>query len=52
MYETYYDELQPYFGQENFHLQYIDTDSFAISGNTKDIVNDLENLKTYLISVI
>ena len=28
MYETYYDKLQPYFGQENIQLHYMDTDSF------------------------
>ena len=30
MYETYYDKLQPYFGQKNLHLQYMDTDSFVL----------------------
>ena len=25
MYETYYDTLQPYFGQEKLQLHYIDT---------------------------
>ena len=45
MYETYYDKLQPYFGQENIHLHYMDTDSFVLSVNTKDIIKDLENLE-------
>ena len=40
MYETYYDTLQPYFGQENLHLHYMDTDSFVLSINTKDIIKD------------
>ena len=35
MYETYYDNLQPCFGQENFQLHYVDTDSNVISTNTK-----------------
>ena len=35
MYETYYDILQPYFGQESLQLQYMDTDSFVLSVNTK-----------------
>ena len=26
VYETYYDTLQPYFGQGNLQLDYIDTD--------------------------
>ena len=39
MYETYYDELQPYFGQKNFQLQYMDTVS------TKDIIKDSKNLE-------
>ena len=38
MYETYYDKLQPYFGQENIQLHYIDTDASVLSMNTKDII--------------
>ena len=34
MYKTYYDKLQPFFGQENIQLHYMDTDSFVISVNT------------------
>ena len=45
MYETYYDKLQPYFGQENIQLHYIDTDAFVLSVNTKDIIRDLKNLE-------
>ena len=45
MHETYYDKLQPYFGQENLHLHYIDTDIFDLSMNTKDIKKDLKNLE-------
>ena len=45
MYETYYDKLQPYFGQENIRLHYRDTDSFVLSANTKDIIKDLKNLE-------
>ena len=45
MYETYYDKLQPYFGQENLHLLYMDTDRFVLSVNAKDIVRDLKNLE-------
>ena len=45
MYETFYDKLQPYFGQENIQLQYIDTDAFELSLKTKDIVEDLKNLE-------
>ena len=44
-YETYYDKLQPYFGQENIQLHYMDTDSFVLSVNTKDIMKDLKNLE-------
>ena len=43
MYETYYDTLQPKFGQENLQLHYIDTDGMILSMNTKDIINDLKN---------
>ena len=45
MYETYYDKLQPYFRQENIQLHYMDTDSFVLSVNTKDIIKDLKNLE-------
>ena len=45
MYETYYDILQPYFGQENIHLHYMDTDSFVLSVSTKDIIEDVKNLE-------
>ena len=45
MYETYYDTLQPYFGQENLQLHYIDTDGVILSMKTKDIIKDLKNLE-------
>ena len=44
MYGTYYDKLQPYFGQKNFQLHYMDTDSFVLSVDTKDIIKDLKKL--------
>ena len=45
LYETYYDKLQQYSGQENIQLHYIDTDAFVLSVNTKDIIKDLKNLE-------
>ena len=45
MYETYYEKLQPYFGGENIQLHYMDTDSFILSVNTKDVVKGLKNLE-------
>ena len=45
MYETYYDKLQPYFGQENIQCHYFDTDAFVLSLNTKDIIKNLKNLE-------
>ena len=45
MYETYYDKLQPYFGQENIQLHYMDTDAFILSVKTKNIIKDLKNLE-------
>ena len=45
MYETYYDTLQPYFGQENLQLHYIDTEGVFLSMKTKDIIKDLKNLE-------
>ena len=48
MYETSHDKLQPYFEQENIHLHYMDTDSFVLTVNTKDIIKDLKNLEDIL----
>ena len=45
MYETYYDKLQAYFGQENIQLHYMDTNSFVLSVNTKDVIKDFKNLE-------
>ena len=44
MYETYYDKLQPFFGQEIFQSHYIDTEAFVLSLITEDIIIDLKNL--------
>ena len=45
MYETCYEKLQPYFGQENIQLHYIETDAFVLSVNTKHIIRVLKNLE-------
>ena len=45
MYETYYDKLQPYFGRENIKLHYMDCDSFVLSIETQNIINNLKNLE-------
>ena len=45
MYETYYDTLQPFFGQESLQLHYIVTDGMFLSMKTKDIIKDLKNLE-------
>ena len=45
MYETYYDKLQPYFGQENIKLHYMDCDSFVLSIETENIITNLKNLR-------
>ena len=45
MYETYYDILQQNFGEKNLHLYYMDTDSFKLSVNTKDVIKVLKNLE-------
>ena len=45
MYETYYDTLQPYFGQKNLQLHYIDCDSFILSIKSENIIKDLKNLE-------
>ena len=45
MYETYYDTLQPYFGQENLQFYYTDTVGMILSMRTENIVKDLKNLE-------
>ena len=45
MYETYYDTLQPYFGQENLQLLYMDCDSFILSMKSENIIKDFKNLE-------
>ena len=45
MYETYYDTLQPYSGQENLQLHYIETDAMILSMRTENIIKDLKNLE-------
>ena len=45
MYETYYDELQKYFGQDGVQLHYQGTDPLVKSPKTTDIVNDLDKLR-------
>ena len=43
IYETYYDTLQPYFGQESLQMHYIDTDGMILSMKTKNIIKVLKN---------
>ena len=45
MYETHYDKLQPYFGQDMLQLHYIDTDEFVLSLKTKDMIKNLKKLE-------
>ena len=45
IYETFYDTLQPYFGQENLQLHYIDTDGMILSMKTENNFKDLKNLE-------
>ena len=44
-YHTYFDKLQPYFGQEKIELNYMDTDSFVLSMKTENFIEDLKNLE-------
>ena len=43
-YETYCDELQPYFGEKNIQLHYMDTDSFILSFISSNIIKNFQNL--------
>ena len=47
MYETYYDTLQPYFGQENLQLHFIDTDGMFLSMKTKKHYQRFKKLRRY-----
>jgi hypothetical protein len=47
MYKFYYRTLVPYFGKDNIELVYQDTDSFVLNLKTKDLQNDLLNLKEH-----
>ena len=44
-YEWYYDKMQPYFGEDNLELNYLDTDSFIFS--FKPIESLFEDLKYF-----
>ena len=46
--ETYYGKLQPYFGQANIQLHYIDTDSFVLSVKKENIIKDIKHLDDIL----
>ena len=43
MYETFYVELQPHFGEKNLKLHFMNTDSFILSVKTENIIRDLKN---------
>ena len=46
MYEWYYDKMQPYFGEDNLELYYLDTDSFIFSFKPiKSLIEDLKHFK-------
>jgi hypothetical protein len=47
MYKFYYETLQPYFGEKNMELLYLDTDSFVLKLKTNDLIKDLDNLKEH-----
>ena len=45
MYETYYDKLEPNFGEGNIQLQYMDCDSFVLNLKTENVIKDLKTLE-------
>ena len=46
MYEWYYDKMQPFFGEDNLELHYLDTDSFIFSFKPiKSLIEDSEHFK-------
>ena len=44
-FETFYDTLQPYFGQEFLQLHYIDTDGMILRRKKENIFEGLKNLE-------
>ena len=45
MYESYYDKLQPYFGEKIIQCPYIDTDAVVLRIMSEDIIKDFKNLE-------
>ena len=45
MYETFYGELQPYFGGDIIQLHFTATDSIVLSFETDNLVTDLKKLQ-------
>ena len=45
IYETFYDELKKYFGQDGIQLHFMDTDSSILSVSIKNFTKDLKNLE-------
>ena len=46
MYESFYDKMQPYFGEDNLELHYLDTDSFIFSFKPiKSLIEDLKHFQ-------
>ena len=48
LYETYYEKLQPYYGQDILQLDYIDCDRFELSTKTENIIKDLKKLRGHI----
>ena len=45
IYETYSDKLQPFLGEKDLHLHYMETDNFVLGVNAKDIIKELKYLE-------
>ena len=51
MYETYYEEVQPYFGSDNIQSHYFDCDDVVLSNKTENIIRDLSNLEDLILAI-
>ena len=51
MYETYYDKLQPCFGQENLQLHYDGTDSIILILKTQNIIIVLKKMEDIFVFI-
>ena len=48
MYESYYDKIQPYFGEENINCHYMD----SVTGDTPVLLKENGNVKVLIDEIV